>query len=270
MNNLLYPLIIIYVLLNLIAFLPLRDSRTRGQRLPVVTLTLIGVNVGIFVAQFVVWPLQLDDASLARVLYGLMLIPAKVMNGATNGAVTMITSAFLHADWMHLAGNMFPLLFFGRKVEDVLGHTKFLLFYFVCVFVSGIGTVVGEIALPLWRGMVLNLGASGAIMGVVGAYLFLFSGEKIRTLVLVGGLLPVPIFPRMTAGFFIGYKIAGDVLNGLLIEQFQKLGRNFSSVNSFAHLSGLVGGLIAIYLFLPHEMLHYRYRPTTRPQRSSD
>jgi membrane associated rhomboid family serine protease len=266
--NTLSPLIVIYFCLNMILFLPLRDSRTRGQRRPIVTLTLIGVNVGVYIAQAAVWPLQLGDAGLTHVLYGLMLIPAQVMSGATNGAVTMITSAFLHGGVLHLAGNMFFLLFFGRKVEDVLGHTKFLLFYFVCVFVSGIGSVVGEVALPIWQGVIPNLGASGAIMGVVGAYLFLFSGEKIRTLVLLGGILPVPVFPRVTAGFFIGYQIAGDVINGLLIEQFQKLGRNFSSVNSFAHLSGLVGGLIAIYLFLPHEMLHYRYQPTTRPHRS--
>lgn len=268
MNTLLYPLIIIYFLLNMIVFLPLRDSRTREQRLPIVTLTLIGVNVGIFVAQTMVWPMQLDDASLTRVMYGLTLIPAKVMSSAVNGAVTMITSAFLHGGPQHLAGNMFFLLFFGRKVEDVLGRTKFLLFYFVCVFVSGIGTVAGEIALPLWRGMIPNLGASGAVMGVTGAYLFLFSGEKIRTLPLLAGILPVPFLPRVTAGFLVGYQIVGDVANGLLIEQFQKLGYNFSFINSFAHLSGLVGGLIAIYLFLPHELLHYRYRPTTRPRYS--
>ncbi|HZY41833.1 MAG TPA: rhomboid family intramembrane serine protease [Anaerolineae bacterium] len=266
--NELAPLLVIYFFLNMILFLPLRDSRTRGQRLPIITLALIGVNVGVYVVQAVVWPMQLGDAGTNNVVYGLMLIPARVMSGATNGAVTMITSAFLHGGWLHLAGNMFFLLFFGRKVEDGLGRTKFLLLYFVCIFTSGIGSVVGEVALPVWKGVIPNLGASGAIMGVVGAYLFLFSEEKIHTVVLLGGLLPVPFFPRVTAGFFIGYQIVGDVVNGLLIEQFQKLGRNFSSVNSFAHLSGLVGGLIAIYLFLPREMLHYRYKPTTRPRRS--
>jgi membrane associated rhomboid family serine protease len=214
----------------------------------------------------------LGEAKTEEVLLALYLIPAGVMNGATNGALTMITSAFLHGSVLHLAGNMFMLLFFGRKVEDLLGHTRFLLLYFVCVFTSGLGSVVGEIALPLWKGIIPNLGASGAIMGVVGAYLFLYSGEKIRTVVLIfiplrSFDIPIPIFPRVSAGFFIGYLILSDVINGLLIEQFQKLGRNFSSVNSFAHLSGLVGGLIAIYLFLPRDMLHYRYQPTTRPRR---
>jgi membrane associated rhomboid family serine protease len=202
-----------------------------------------------------------------QVLLALSLIPAGLMNGATNGALTMITSAFLHGGVLHLASNMFFLLFFGRKVEDVLGRTRFLLLYFVCVFVSGIGSVVGEIALPLWKGIIPNLGASGAIMGVVGAYLFLYSGEKIRTVIMPYGI-PIPIFPRVSAGFFIGYLILSDVFNALLIEQFQKLGQNFSFVNSFAHLSGLVGGLIAIYLFLPSEMLHYRYQPTARPRRN--
>ncbi len=261
------PLIVIYFLLNMVLFLPLRDGRARGQRIPIVTLTLIGINTGIYLAQTLIWPRQFGEAGVDNVLYGLMLVPARIMDGAKGSALTMITSAFLHANLWHLAGNMFFLLFFGRKVEDLLGHTKFLLLYFLCVFVSGIGSVVGESALPLWKGMIPNLGASGAIMGVVGAYLFLYSGEKIRTVILPGGL-PIPFFPRVSAGFFIGYLILSDVLNGLLIEQFQKLGRNFSSVNSFAHLSGLVGGLIGIYLFLPREMLHYRYQPTSRPPRS--
>ena len=264
--NQLAPLVVIYILLNMVLFLPLHDGRPRGRSIPIVTLALIGVNVGVFVTHSLIWPGQLGEAKTEEVLLALYLIPAGVMNGATNGALTMITSAFLHGSVLHLASNMFFLLFFGRKVEDALGRTRFLLLYFVCVFVSGIGSVVGEIALPLWKGVIPNLGASGAVMGVVGAYLFLFSEEKIRTVILPAGL-PIPSFPRVSAGFFVGSLILSDVFNGLLIEQFQKLGRNFSSVNSFAHLSGLVGGLIAIYLFLPHDMLHYRYQPTTRPRR---
>ncbi|MFN8596201.1 MAG: rhomboid family intramembrane serine protease [Anaerolineae bacterium] len=269
--NELAPLLIIYVLLNLITFLPLSDGRERGKRIPIVTLTLIGINVGVHVVMAVIYPRQIGEVQTEALSYLFMLLPAGVMNGFTNGALTMITSAFLHADWMHLAGNMFFLLFFGRKVEDLLGRSKFLLLYLVCIFTSGLGSVIGEIALPLWKGTIFNLGASGAIMGVIGAYLFLYSGEKIRTVVMPLGFLPLPLsfiplpyFPRMTAGFFIGYQIAGDVVNGLLIEQFQKLGYNFSMTNSFAHLSGLVGGLIAIYLFLPRDMLHYRYQPNTK------
>lgn len=262
------PLLVVYFLLNMIVFLPLSDGRARGRRIPIVTLALIGANTGVYVVQSVIWPTQLGAATADIVLHNLKLIPAGVMTGVTNGALTMITSAFLHGSVLHLVSNMLYLLFFGRKVEDLLGRSRFLLLYLVCVFTSGIGSVVGEIALPLWKGVIPNLGASGAIMGVVGAYLFLFSEEKIRTAVLLGGLLPVPYFPKVTAGFFIGYQIIGDVVNGLLIEQFQKLGQNFSFVNSYAHLSGLVGGLIAIYLFLPREMLHYRYQPAPKVRRS--
>lgn len=262
------PLLVVYFLLNMIVFLPLSDGRARGRRIPIVTLALIGANTGVYVVQSVIWPTQLGADTADIVLHNLKLIPAGVMTGVTNGALTMITSAFLHGSVLHLVSNMLYLLFFGRKVEDLLGRSRFLLLYLVCVFTSGIGSVVGEIALPLWKGVIPNLGASGAIMGVVGAYLFLFSEEKIRTAVLLGGLLPVPYFPKVTAGFFIGYQIIGDVVNGLLIEQFQKLGQNFSFVNSYAHLSGLVGGLIAIYLFLPREMLHYRYQPAPKVRRS--
>ena len=267
------PLLVIYLLLNMILFLPLSDGRARGRRIPIVTLALIGANTGVYIVQTVVWPAQLGADTADVVLHNLKLIPAGVMTGVTNGALTMITSAFLHGSVLHLGGNMFMLLFFGRKVEDLLGRTRFLLLYFVCVFTSGIGSVVGEIALPLWKGIIPNLGASGAIMGVVGAYLFLYSGEKIRTVILIfiplrSFDIPIPIFPRVSAGFFIGYQIIGDVVNGLLIEQFQKLGQNFSLVNSYAHLSGLVGGLIAIYLFLPRELLHYRYQPAPKVRRS--
>src|SRR5512147_3241967 len=98
------PLVIIYFLLNLIIFLPLHDGRERGKRIPLVTLALIGVNVGVHVVMAVIYPRQIGEVQTEGVMRAFMLLPAGVMAGFTNGALTMITSAFLHADWMHLAG----------------------------------------------------------------------------------------------------------------------------------------------------------------------
>jgi membrane associated rhomboid family serine protease len=254
------PLVVIHTFISSLLLLPLRDNRPY-KSFPIVTLILVGVNTGIFIFTFYILPIQIGRIPARAVMFTQMLVPAAVIDGVGHGALSMITAAFLHASWLHLIGNMFFLLFFGHKVEDLLGPVRFLLLYFVCIFVSGIGSVIGEIALPLWHGTVPNLGASGAIMGVVGAYLFLFNEERIRTLILVFGIIPVPYLPRMRAWVFIAYTIAGDVLNGFLEEQFQQLGQEHSSTNSFAHLSGIVAGMLCIYLFLPSMMLRYRYQP---------
>ncbi len=269
MTTLLTPLIILHQILSSILLLPLKDSRS-NKSFPLMTLILVGVNVGVHVYVTYLLPTQVSTTQADVFVINLTLIPALVMNGGGHGALSMITAGFLHADWLHLGGNMFFLLFFGRKVEDLLGPIKFGLLYFICLFVSGIGSVVGEVTLPLTKGILPNLGASGAIMGVVGAYLFLYHGERIRTLLLVFGLLPIPFLPRVRVWVFIAYQIVLDVLNGLIEEQAQQFGYLYSFVNSFAHLSGIVAGMICIYLFLPSEMLHYRYRPETRQsQRTS-
>ena len=119
-----------------------------------------------------------------------MLVPQAVVNGVGLPGWNMISAAFLHGSWSHLLGNMFFLMFFGRKVEDLLGPAKFLLLYFACIYLSHLASVIGEMALPVWQGAIPSLGASGAIMGVVGAYLFLYYEERIRTLPMIFGFIP--------------------------------------------------------------------------------
>ena len=116
------------------------------------------------------------------------------------------------------------------QAQDLLGPAKFLLLYFVCIYVSGLGSVIGETALPVWQGFIPGLGASGAIMGVVGAYLFLFYEERIRTLPIIFFGVPIPFIfylPRFPVWVFILYTIIKDVLNGWLIDLS---GHNYSTI----------------------------------------
>ncbi len=129
---------------------------------------LILINTAIHVVFYGFLPRWLGDEDTWLALrYLMMLVPADVINGEGLGALSMLTSAFLHTSWSHLIGNMLYLLFFGRKLEDVMGPAKFGLFYLVCVFMSSIGSVLGRVALPLTQGKIPGLGASGAVMGVV-------------------------------------------------------------------------------------------------------
>jgi hypothetical protein len=157
---------------------------------------------------------------------------------------------------MHLIGNMLILFFFSRKLEDVLGPLKFGLLYLTCVFVSSIGSVVAELALPTTQGTIPSLGASGAVMGVVAAYLFLYPTQRIRTLPLIG-IIPIPFLIPMPAWVFILYTVAHDIVGGLLEQEIQAYGYT-TLVGWFAHLGGVIAGLTCLYLFLPAEIIHYR------------
>ena len=195
----LMPFIIIDLLLSLVLLLPISDSRQQ-QRFPIVTLILVGINTGIFIYTEYVLPRQLGDEAAFLFLRRQMLMPLAVVNGVGLPGWNMISAAFLHGSWSHLLGNMFFLMFFGRKVEDLLGPAKFLLLYFACIYLSHLASIIGEMALPVWQGAIPSLGASGAIMGVVGAYLFLYYEERIRTLPMIFGFIPFIFWWPRSAG----------------------------------------------------------------------
>jgi membrane associated rhomboid family serine protease len=256
----LMPFVVLDFFLSLVLLLPISDSR-KQQRFPIVTLILVGLNTGIFIYTDYVLPRQIGDEGAFLFLRRQMLMPQAVVNGIGLPGWNMISAAFLHGSWSHLLGNMFFLMFFGRKVEDLLGPAKFLLLYLACIYLSHLASVIGEMALPVWQGTIPSLGASGAIMGVVGAYLFLYYEERIRTLPIIWFEIPIPFvfyMPRFPVWVFILYTIIKDVLNGWLEEQFQAIGSYYSFTNSFAHLGGIIGGMLCIYLFLPASMLHFR------------
>ena len=157
--------------------IPLRDENP-SLRTPMVTRTIIVLNVIAFIYELMLGP-QLRDLFFA---WG--LVPARItaaLAGETSlvpAALTAFTSTFLHAGWLHLIGNMWYLWIFGDNVEDRLGHGRFLLFYVAAGLASGVLHFVanGDSRIP-------TVGASGAIAGVLGAYLTLFPRARVITLV---------------------------------------------------------------------------------------
>ncbi len=249
-------------LLSLVFLYPFKDERGRYRSFPYMTVGLILVNTIIHIVFYWLLPQWLgSEEAWLDLAQQMLLVPVDVINGEGLGALSMLTSAFLHSGWSHLLGNMLYLFFFGRKLEDVMGPAKFGLFYLVCVFVSSISSVLGRVALPLTQGRIPGLGASGAIMGVVGAYLFLYHEQHIRTLPMAFGFIPIPVTLRMPVWVFIVQTVLRDVTRGWLEQQAQAHGEIYSLVGSSAHLGGIIAGLTCLYFFLPREMLYYRHRP---------
>jgi membrane associated rhomboid family serine protease len=205
---------------------PLRDS-IRSLTTPVMTLTLIALNVAIFVYQIL---LPTEEANFLVSHYG--VIPARLQ------WMDLFTSMFLHGGIFHLLGNVWFLWIYGDNVEDILGPWQFLLFYLACGVVAGLAQVM---ATPDLR--VPTIGASGAIAGVMGAYLVKFRHSKILTLVFV--LLVFTI--EIPAAWLLVY--------WFVLQFFSGIGSTFDSntarggVAWFAHIGGFLAGLALIYLF---------------------
>jgi membrane associated rhomboid family serine protease len=213
--------------------IPLRDNLPT-RRLPIVTLLLIGVNGYIFLRAFLLGPWA---GQRFISYYG--LIPCGltghcvIVGRAFSPEVTLFTSMFVHAGLFHLAGNMLYLWIFGNNVEDAIGKVRFLIFYLLC----GVGSAWIQILVnPASR--IPMVGASGAISGVLGAYLVLFPHARILTLVPLGLLFPIL---EIRAVFVIGFWVIVQVLNGLLTFSYEGGG-----VAWFAHIGGFAVGLALV------------------------
>jgi membrane associated rhomboid family serine protease len=153
---------------------------------------------------------------------------------------------FLHANLVHIGGNMLFLWIFGHNVEDTIGHGRFVLFYLA----SGVVAVVGQ-TLITPTSSVPMIGASGAISGVLGAYLLLFPHATILTLVMFGFFIK---FVRIPALIVLGFWIVLWLLNGYLTYSAQALGRGESGgVAWFAHIGGFLGGIALLFLLRPRQ-----------------
>jgi membrane associated rhomboid family serine protease len=215
--------------------LPLRDT-IRSRSFPLVNTALIAVNILVF----------LFEASLGtgitRFIRLFGVVPARFL--AHTDAVqiaTLFTSMFLHGGWAHIISNMLALYIFGDNVEDRMGHLRYLLFYLLCGLVAGLAHIHFN---PLAR--VPTVGASGAISGVLGAYLVLFPASRVITLV---PFLFWPIFVEIPAVFYLGMWFISQLLNGTLALATAGVVQAYGGVAWWAHVGGFLAGVALVGLF---------------------
>ncbi|MFW6115866.1 MAG: rhomboid family intramembrane serine protease [Chloroflexota bacterium] len=227
--------------------IPLRDN-VPSRRFPVVNIGLIVLNVLVFLFQ----SLALGPDSLHQFALNWGLVPARFWQaGGFHSWLTVFTSMFLHGGWWHLISNMLALYIFGDNIEDRAGHLGHLLFYLLSgVAGAGVHLVAyAESSIP-------TVGASGAIAGVLGAYLILYPQARVLTLV------PIFYFVRLIeipAVIYLGFWFISQLFNGLFaltaVDVFQSGG-----VAWWAHIGGFVFGLVVIRLIASPPKTHYAGR----------
>jgi membrane associated rhomboid family serine protease len=221
--------------------LPLNDTEpNRYSFFPIMTVLLIVINCFIFYIEvFVVgeeyWPFFMKYATTPRL----------ILSAQGGGALSNVTAMFLHGDIFHLGGNMLALWVFGRRVEDACGPWRFLAFYLLA------GTWAHVLfVLVQSDSRIPGIGASGAIFGLMGAYLLLYPGGRIRTLVFLSF---VPLWPRIRAIwvvlYFVGIQIIPAIQTLLRQEDY--------SVNHWAHLGGFFSAVFILLFIRPAAFARY-------------
>ncbi len=213
--------------------IPLRDINPT-RRVPVVTVALIAINVIVFFIQ----P-NSSEQLMKEFVDRFGMTPANVVGDFNTFGYTLFTSMFLHGDLLHIGSNMLYLWIFGNNIEDRLGVLRFVLFYFI----TGLLASSAQIAIdPGSR--IPNVGASGAIAGVLGAYIVLFPNARVQTLIFLWYFVRVV---EVSAGWLLGWWIALQVLAGVLdLGTFQAQG----GIAYFAHIGGFAAGWLLIRLFV--------------------
>ena len=211
------------------------------HRFPKVTLALILANVFVFLLTNVF----LTEQNARRFFLTYSFVPDQFCQ--MQQTWTLLTSMFLHGSTIHLMGNMYFLYTFGDNVEDALGHWKFLTFYFLCGLAAILGYFAGQV-----HSTVPTVGASGAISGVLGAYMFLFRRRKIYFLLLFAAI-------KISAVWYLGFWIAFQILAA-----FQPLAER-GGVAYVAHLGGFAVGLVFIISYCAWKKREVSRTPSARP-----
>ena len=236
--------------------IPYKDENPT-ELTPVVTLGIIALNT-------LVW-LFVQGAGapepLARSVCQLGLIPGEVLRTVPPGTAvplgdhlkcvltdnpswrTLVTSMFMHGGWLHIIGNMWFLWVFGNNIEDSMGHTRFVLFYLLC----GVAAAATQMVVDP-HSTVPMVGASGAISGVMGAYILLYPRVRVHTFIILGFFLTSVALP---AYVMLGYWF----LLQLLLGAVGTLSRVEGGVAVWAHVGGFIAGLVLIKLFADREYL---------------
>ena len=206
-------------------FFPIGDDDTARRIFPLITYALIALNLLFFFVE-----LSGGDAFLVKWAF----VPSRFLANPFGDFLTLFASMFMHAGWLHLGGNMLYLWIFGDNVEDRFGHIKFIIFYLL----SGLVATFAQLAFSLGSN-VPNLGASGAIAGVLGAYILLFPQGRVRVL---QGQQVIQVPALIVIGLWI------------VLQLFSSIGSIASSVQTggvayMAHVGGFIAGIVLTFLF---------------------
>jgi membrane associated rhomboid family serine protease len=227
---------------------PLKDN-VPTRSFPIVTVALIATNFAVWIF----YQLPNLNRSVVEYAYQPCEVAASCPPGTAVGHgwfVTAFTSMFMHGSWLHIIGNMLFLWIFGNNVEDSIGRVRFLVFYLA----SGLAAIAAQTVVTLWLGTndaaaVPTLGASGAVSGVLGAYLVLLPTASVLTLIFVV-LIEVPAF------LFLGFWFAFQLWEGGFSVVHPQAG---GGVAFFAHIGGFAFGVLTVRLFMVRAPLRPRY-----------
>ena len=204
---------------------PIGDDNTSRRTVPLVTYALMALNVLFFLVE-----LSGGDAFIREWAF----VPSRFLANPFGDLLTLLSSMFMHAGWVHLGGNMLYLWIFGDNVEDRFGHIKFIIFYLLC----GLAATFAQMAFSMGSN-VPSLGASGAIAGVLGAYILLFPQGKVRVL---QGQQVIQVPALIVIGLWIVLQFFSGI--GSIANTAQTGG-----VAYMAHIGGFLAGFVLTFLF---------------------
>lgn len=211
------------------------------------------VNIGIIVVNFLVFFYELSLGAQSTHMLNMFysdygLVPCEYTAHCSTSIypgtpspfyITLITSMFMHVGWLHILGNMVYLWVFGDNIENSMGHVRYLIFYLICGLGANFLEIITAVGSP-----VPGLGASGAIAGILGAYLMLYPGSRVRTLIpIVFIFLPV----RLPAWVLIGFWFLLQFLNGVVALSSKAAASG--GIAYWAHVGGFITGAALIWVF---------------------
>lgn len=203
---------------------PIGDDNSARRTVPLVTYALIALNVLFFFIE-----LNGSDAFIMQWAF----VPSRFLANPVGDFLTLFTSMFMHAGWVHLGGNMLYLWIFGDNVEDRFGHIQFAIFYLLC----GLVATFAQLAFSM-SSNVPNLGASGAVAGVLGAYILMFPQQQVRVLI---GRVITPVSAIIVIGLWIVLQFfsgIGSIANTAYT----------GGVAYMAHIGGFIAGFALTFL----------------------
>jgi membrane associated rhomboid family serine protease len=225
---------------------PVGDNDTPGRGIPIITWALIAINVIVFL-----YEATLSEPALNQFFANWAMTPQNVQNalanpgapGSMQALLTLITSQFLHGGWLHLIGNMLFLYVFGDDIEFILSAPLYLLFYLVCGIVAGLTQIFVVAGIAGGDPTIPNLGASGAVAGVLGAYIVLYPTRRVNVLAPAAGRLTAPV--GVAAYMMLGLWFVQQFFYGIAALSPEA----GAGVAYWAHIGGFICGALLILPF---------------------